>query len=622
MDLDVPAIHSKVRERIEAILKEIHHGQVSQLVILTGSPGMGKTHLINCFRSRQRAEDLRYELVCNSNHWKPPEFEACLLQWILDALVYPSPDEPHRLLERIKDIAFQALRQIVDRPGEIEHYKRRSMKGFFSRLRAKLTGAEHGQFLEAIEKRDISIFRSLEFGKFAGYVCKRFLLESNNCFHRHVMHVLLRYLFVEDREKVLHWLRRKPVHDYFLRKLGMQDEIDHNFKIFDVIKILVSLFTPDVSAKLKSVNGAPARPLVFFFAFDQSEAREALFETPDEWRKFFAQLSELYNALPNVFILFTMTIGLRDKYIATMEGQFRDRIRQDPNFILTDIESSEVLALYYQRINRWLGEDREEVVPKLDLIGNRYMPLDQKRVLELAQKATLRDTLRNFDIEFRKVITEVVIGPQIDFQTYQKEFRKDEETIPEHQYIKDHLETVKQLLQLAGHSLADSMGIDLVTWEDRQTDTNACPVLRVQFCSKNNSGRWFRIFLVRLPFTYNDKMPECIRLLANLQAARYQLWPVRARPIDPQYAQQKPGQIFDRVLIPADETNLKAAVEVWKNRDDYSPDDWVTGEAYLLSKIKATYLGELLDQVRQAIAKLDGAPELVEATEAIVEPKS
>ncbi len=286
---DVPMIHRQVRERIEAIINEIHHGQVSQVVILTGNPGMGKTHLINCFRDRKKANALRYVLVCNSNHWKAPEFEECLLDWILEALVYPSLEEPHLLLARIQDIAFQALQQIVDRPGEIERFKSRSLAGFLSGLWGKVTGSEHSLFVSAIENRDLGVFRRIEFAPFAAYVCKRFLVNSSNLFHRYAMRVLLRYLFVEDREMVLHWLRRKPVADYFLQKLGVRDEIDRKFKVMDVIKILISLFTPDVSARLTTA-GKSCPDLVFFFAFDQAEAREALFESDSEWRTFFAQL--------------------------------------------------------------------------------------------------------------------------------------------------------------------------------------------------------------------------------------------------------------------------------------------------------------------------------------------
>ena len=88
---DVPDIHRGVRDRVAKIIHGIHQGHDSQVVILAGDPGMGKSHIINHFRSPELAEELGYVLVCNSNHWKVDEFEACLLNWILDALVRPSP---------------------------------------------------------------------------------------------------------------------------------------------------------------------------------------------------------------------------------------------------------------------------------------------------------------------------------------------------------------------------------------------------------------------------------------------------------------------------------------------------------------------------------------------------
>jgi hypothetical protein len=125
-EYDVTSIHQRVRETVDKSLKEIRQGNVSQVGILTGNPGMGKTHLINSYRESEKQKTLSYVLVCNSNHWKPKEFEECLLDWILASLTEPNPNEPHLLLERIQDIAFEALRQIVNQPGEIDRFRKRS----------------------------------------------------------------------------------------------------------------------------------------------------------------------------------------------------------------------------------------------------------------------------------------------------------------------------------------------------------------------------------------------------------------------------------------------------------------------------------------------------------------
>jgi hypothetical protein len=55
---DVPDIHREVRDRIAKIIHRIHQGHDSQVVILAGDPGMGKSHLISHFRSPEQAEEL------------------------------------------------------------------------------------------------------------------------------------------------------------------------------------------------------------------------------------------------------------------------------------------------------------------------------------------------------------------------------------------------------------------------------------------------------------------------------------------------------------------------------------------------------------------------------------
>jgi hypothetical protein len=607
--LDVPAIHRGVRDRIEAILREVRGGKGSQVAILCGSPGTGKSHLINCFRPRSRGEELGYLLVCNSNHWKSSEFEECLLDWVLDALVYPAPDEPHLLLDKVQEIAFQALQQIVDRPGEVSRYTATGGRGFLRRWWGRLTGSAHARFLDALARRDPEVFRWLDFPPFAAFVCKRFLFDSSNPFHRYAMHVLLRYLFAEDREKVLHWLRRKPVHKHFLRALGAHDEIDRNYKVFDVVKILVSLFTPDIARKLQSAGGRPGRDAVFFFAFDQSEAREALFDSPEEWKRFFAQLSELYNALPNVFILFTMTVALRNQFIGTMEGQFKDRIRHDPQFILGEPEPAEVLELYRQRVERWLGEEAAEVRAKWDALGNPYLPFEPSQVLEFSRRSTLRDTIKAFDQHFREALAGEVIGPNLDFLVFQKELRRLEVVTKPFEYTSDHLKTVESLLTLAGEAIAREAGLGLDNWARIQTDPGGLAVLRLQFCERDTPSLWVRVFLVRLSFAYTNKLPECVKLLANLTKARNFLWLVRPDRIDSSVESQRPGQVFARELPPATETTLAALVRTWQQKGSYPTEQWAEAEPYLLAQLKATYFGELLDQISQAVAKLKSAPD-------------
>ena len=79
-----------------------------------------------------------YVLAGNANSWKVDEFEECLLDWLLDALTRPDDKGSHLLLERIEDIAFQALRHILATPGQISRVLTRKPVGrvrhFFQKL--------------------------------------------------------------------------------------------------------------------------------------------------------------------------------------------------------------------------------------------------------------------------------------------------------------------------------------------------------------------------------------------------------------------------------------------------------------------------------------------------------
>src|SRR3954468_4873414 len=66
-EYDVPDIHREARQRIREAIQGIQKGSPSQVVILVGDPGMGKTHLINYFRLPEPARELNYVLVGNAN---------------------------------------------------------------------------------------------------------------------------------------------------------------------------------------------------------------------------------------------------------------------------------------------------------------------------------------------------------------------------------------------------------------------------------------------------------------------------------------------------------------------------------------------------------------------------
>jgi len=133
-------------------------------------------------------------------------------------------------------------------------------------------------------------------------------------------------------------------------------------------------------------------------------------------------------------------------------------------------------------------------------------------------------------------------------------------------------------------------------------------VLCFQFADRNDPSRWVRVFLVLLPYYYTDKLSECVKLLANLQKARNQLWLLRNPPPNRDIEKERPGQIYTRLLPASQETDLRALVQILKQQERYPAEVWAKSEAYLFQKPNSTYLGELLREVREAMDKLPSSP--------------
>jgi hypothetical protein len=616
---DVPEIHGEVRTKILRTLADIQAGKGSKVVILCGEPGMGKSHILNCFRDPRRADELGYVLVGNSNHWKAAEFEECLLDWMLAALVHPSPDGPHLLLNQIEAVAFQALAQVQAQPGRLTEYLPSGPASFLKRIWRKLGQVEVQDVQSLAERRNPKVFRKLDFDRFSGFVCDRFLHTPGNVFHRYVLRVLLRYLFVEDREWILNWLRRRPVRDYFLKRLGAAEEIDRNYKVIDTIKILMSLFSPEVGAGLTAPDGPNHRSRVFFFVFDQVEGRQELFDSEQDWFKFFAQLAELYNALPNVFILFTMTLGMRTILYPKMEVQFKDRIRHDPSFVLQRLENREVLALYRRRVAGWIGEGRKDLSDKITLAGYPYLPFEPGLVLEMAEQQTLRNMLVVFDEQFRKRMVEHRVKAALDHRVRLKELRGlESQADNEHQYPATHLLHVKELFERHGEFLTGAFGLRF----NRAIlcDQTAAPtLLELYFHAADDPSRWVRVFLSRLTPHFNRRAKACLDLLFHRHRNKNLLWLVRARSFELEVPEHLSRQVFTSFPLADVHTNLLAFLRMLERKADYPAPEWAEFQQVMLAELTRTYLGKLLTEVRRA-AEDQRLKAVEEDPDAVAEP--
>src|SRR5437870_3838810 len=82
--------------------------------------------------------------------------------------LFPAPPRTDLLLDKIKDVAFQALSQILAQPGFINTFLRR--RGTLGRLWARLTGSGLARLRAGVEERDVGVFRQLDFTRFCRHV--------------------------------------------------------------------------------------------------------------------------------------------------------------------------------------------------------------------------------------------------------------------------------------------------------------------------------------------------------------------------------------------------------------------------------------------------------------------
>jgi hypothetical protein len=598
---DLSGLHAEVRDHITHLIRAVHDHQRSQVVLLSGEAGAGKSHILRYFAAPALAEEHGYVYVGGANHWSVDEFQPCLLDWMISALTGPSPSsDGHPLLARVQAIGFRAVEQLLENRTALRRCTAKRRRGLFGRLLGRRR-ASYETLDKLTRDRDPAVFGHLDYARFTDEVCTRFLADPGNPVHRYALRVLLTYLFpdppdlgVGTRERVLHWFRRKPDDGYWARRLGVADDLTRRYAVADAIKLLVHLFSPDLSKRL-SAAGDECRPRVFLFVFDQAEGRDELFDTPEDWNRFFAHLSELYNTLPNVLILFTMTVGLRNELHPKMERQFKDRIRKDERFVLRQPTSEEVRGLYQTRLDGWLADDPilQGMYRGLD---DPYLPFGGERVAELGGREAVRGVLEAFDAAFHESLKVTTIEPQYDFEFVLNEQVAVTALQSEYAYTEDHLGTVRRLVEpLADQLAAEYGGVRL----DSITDESAGDVaaLRLEFTDPVAAGAWVRVYLVRFGRVFAPHVAPCRELLSGRMRARYSVWMVRAKPFEPQH--DRPEQMFARLVAPGTEARLRAAIHLLGKRTAYEANQtWPDAWAVIRDQVAGCYLGELFAHAR------------------------
>ncbi|MCE9564382.1 MAG: ATP-binding protein [Planctomycetes bacterium] len=607
--IDVEGLHREVRDNIALQIAAVRDHQRSQVVLLSGEAGAGKSHILRHFAQPTVAEEHGYIFVGGSNDWKVSEFQPCLLDWMIAALTAPAPSEEHLLLARVRAIGFRAIGQLLENRTALKRCTAKRRRRFLG-----LLGGRRASY-ETIEKltkeRNPEVFELLDFTKFGEEVCSRFLAEPSNPVHRYALRVLLTYLFPDagetglgTRDRVLNWFRRRPDGGYWVKRFGVSDDLDRRYAVADAIKLLIHLFSPDLSRRL-SVDGDEHRPFVFLFVFDQAEGRDELFDSFEDWNHFFAHLSELYNTLPNVLVLFTMTLGLRNELHPKMERQFKDRIRKDERFVLRQPTPDEIQTLYRARLAGWLSDDLLQQglytnLPEAD----QYLPFDADKVVAIAGTQSVRAALEALDPAFREALGVHVIEPLYDFEYVVHEQQELIEKQSEWDYTSEHLDETWELIEPLTDALAAEYGgVRLQNSEEVIVDT--LPLLKFTFLDPAIPSSWVCVYLARFGKHYNAHIARCAELLKGKRYARYSVWMLRAREMSQDFP--KPDQMFGRLIPPDTVARLWAAKHLLDKRAEYEKNDtWADAWKVIRDEIKRCYLGELFAHARDRVNAIKG----------------
>ncbi len=601
VEVDIPEMNAAARDYIREVIRKVRDEETpSQVVLIAGAAGTGKTHLLRTFHTPESIAEHGQIFVGGSNHWRINEFTDQLLDWVISALIEPTPSEDHPLRDRIRAIGFRAVELLLENPISWKSYLARRSGNRFVRFFRPHRIRSHERLKKMTAERDPRVFAEFDFAKFTAYVCDRFLAERSNLFHRYALRVLLLYLYPEPHEtgigpeeRVLHWFRGRGDRDYFTRRLGAAERPDRDYSRMDAVKLFAHLFSPAVSRQLAS-SAFPCSPRVLLLTFDQAEGRNELFDSDNDWRDFFAHLSELYNTLPNIVVLFTMTLGLRIRLHSLMERQFRDRIRMDQVTALIFPEDEQLLKMYQSRVRAWL-RNTPELLQLYDELGDPNVPFTREEMSAmLVRKQAIRLTLEQFDLAFRKKLDVVIVEPHLDYLYKRNEIQPAPLSTTDWNSTTEHIDHLRSFFEVCGTAIFAPLGIELR--ECSVLQPNNLPVLRLQL-AKVSHALPVTIYLARLGYRYNDEIQNLINdYLYKREKDKHFLWVVRQQAfqagmqaIDARYE----AQVIPDLLPVELEAKIQALESVGRTRMDYDEASREKLDELIRTEIASTYLMRL-----------------------------
>ncbi len=185
-------MHQEVREQLAKTIDDVRAGQKSQVILLSGEPDTGKTHLLRTFETPESMAELGHVFVGGNNHWKIEDFQACLLNWTIEALTATENrhDEDHLLLHRIRAIGYSAIELLLSSPATWKKYLAQPRGGWLGRIFSRRTRPSYEKMEQLTKARDPKVFGYLDFAAFSKFICDQFLANPKNLTHRYAMRVL------------------------------------------------------------------------------------------------------------------------------------------------------------------------------------------------------------------------------------------------------------------------------------------------------------------------------------------------------------------------------------------------------------------------------------------------
>ena len=315
----------------------------------------------------------------------------------------------------------------------------------------------------------------------------------------------------------------------------------------------------------------------------------------------------MYNTLPNVVVLFTMTEILRDRLHGVMERQFRDRIRMDRKFTLDLPTGEQVQELYCRRVESWLTDD-DNLRTKYAAVSNPYLPFaSAEAMLKVAGNQSVRDTFDELDKAFCAEIARVAVDAEIDYRYDRNERKAAEDAVTEWVYTADHLTTVRNLLLAVGPVLSSELDVELKEIHPMKLD--AVPMIRFKIGRPGPSAN-LTVYLSRLGFNYNSAIKSLVSgFLYNQNKAKTFHWFARPQPLPaPATLVEKAyrDQVFAGECAVGVESAFASLLAVDANRGKYDDAGRLALDALIRREVGQTYLGELFRHAKQQLDAIAG----------------